>query len=456
MRYLIKFLIFSLLFININVLAQNTKKQTIINGKKVLEFGSPQRKVSIDRYKKYIKSDNDKTVFKVYWSRGYVNKITPRLNYKRHGLHTTFYRNGTKVNTLTFYRNGKRHGLQKKLSISGKILKLTRWKNGQKHGVEKRFSYKGKLINLTNWVKGLKQGQEIRYFNSGEIMLKKLYNKNKIIGTARTYYKNGKLSSKAPYKNGKRHGYFIYYYKNGRVNFKQRYKNGKRQGPALSYYQNGRLSGKKNYVNGKASGYALTYHKNGRVKSKLKYVNGKPVGWNIVFYPNGRVSTKYLFKDGKINGPYLTYYPNGAIKSKGIMKNYRYTGAILFYDGRNRVIFKQEYNKQGRMKNKVYWNLSSLLKAGKEALNKKASIITTEIKFYKSRIIFNSRGKKKPVFVISISPAARQLIALKLRERKIYSEIMFQGYRVSFVVSKINQNRVYGILLDFKALIGGK
>lgn len=72
------------------------------------------------------------------------------------------------------------------------------------------------------------------------------------------------------------------------------------------------------------------------------------------YYPDGQVmSTANVDGSGKFSGEAVNYFPSGKIKSKGTYKNGLYNGIWETYDESGRLLFQEEYDSNGAVKNTI-------------------------------------------------------------------------------------------------------
>ena len=95
-------------------------------------------------------------VKKHYYKSGALERETPYVNGKVHGLAKWYYESGALWSEAP-YVNGERHGIEKTYYASGALWWEIPYVDGNKHGIEKKHEAdKSSIVSLTLYNKGHK------------------------------------------------------------------------------------------------------------------------------------------------------------------------------------------------------------------------------------------------------------------------------------------------------------
>jgi antitoxin component YwqK of YwqJK toxin-antitoxin module len=179
---------------------------------------------------------------------------------RKHGLHTSYYEDGTKRSEFT-YKDGKKHGPRAKFRGDGSKKEEWHFKEGKLHGLNTR------------------------------------------------YYKNGTKEREATFKEHKPHGLNTRYYKNGSKAWQARFEEGLITGLYEAWSADGNTYYKKVFKNG--TGKKVRFRADGTKIEESYYKDGKKHGLNILYFPNGTKWLQTNYKEGEQHGLGTVYREDG-------------------------------------------------------------------------------------------------------------------------------------------------
>ncbi len=124
------------------------------------------------------------------------------------------------------YKAGKLDGELRKYTTLGKLQEVSNYRNGIKHGVSKWYHDANRILSEFEYVNGVLGGPSKSYHKNGKLSKESSYKENKLDGTYKSYYSNGELESEGKYILGKKDGKWTYYDKKGEVTEQEWYKDG--------------------------------------------------------------------------------------------------------------------------------------------------------------------------------------------------------------------------------------
>lgn len=163
-----------------------------------------------------------------YSELGYLEFISPREDFKKHGVEQHFYENGNLFWSVP-YVNGKKHGLYMEYHADGKTP----------------FEEK-------SYVMGKAQGEILRYYDDGVLKKRLRMMDGKKNGQSIFYRPDGSVESKVPYTDGERHGSQVLFDPSGEICGTIEWHMGIKHGEEIIYNEDGTVSGRQ-WVDGESS-----------------------------------------------------------------------------------------------------------------------------------------------------------------------------------------------------------
>ena len=205
----------------------------------------------------------------------YKQSETNYLAGEKHGLDTTWYKNGKKEEEIN-YANGSKKGLE-----------TTYYENGQKHSEISRK-------------KGNKHGLETTWHEDGQKKTEVNYDYNSKEGLETTWNTGGQKFSEINWKNGRQHGLETAWHQNGPKRKEVNYANGLISGLETFWYREGQKERETNYSAGERHGLETLWHyDNPRYKeSETNYKHGMEDGLQTLWSSSGEVESVRSYKDG--------------------------------------------------------------------------------------------------------------------------------------------------------------
>jgi|GEM_PF-1760782 len=244
---------------------------------------------------------------------------------------TKFYSSsGRMTSEGTFNENGKKEGLWKYYSNSGRLKEKQLMKNGE--GADTAFVYQPNgLLNLKLPYKDNKIDGDVLIYENG-ILTRSIPYKAGVIGSGDyiEYYPIGTIKTKYAIIDGKGNGRGSYLYDSGETYREGTLKDGKLEGERITYFRTGAVSYKENFINDERDGEYISYYLDGQIEAKGQYKLGKKIGtWEYYLQNGNKRKVQNFDEDGKENGQ-ETEYAKGGWKlsehsfNKGIIDAYKY------------------------------------------------------------------------------------------------------------------------------------
>lgn len=316
------------------------------------------------KLKKYINYDTNGVVI----TKGKKNyQLNDRYGYKYivatmkgsnfHGLHQTFWKNGT-VKTEKNYNKGTLDGWVTSYYEWGDVDDKIYYKDGNAHGKYTSYFANGTLYCEGYYHNDEKVGEWKYYHANGNLQKEYYYSDGKAIGNVTEYGVNGE----------KQHNY---YYMNGIIYRTETYdENGKRIQTIITPQGKGAYEMKsigghnyfKTVMNGGEYDKEKTFHfPNGQLLETVKMINGVKHGKFKSYYSNGEPRETGTYVYGNKEGEWLKYHHNGnlALKRNFIYDEvrdssteYYITGElsdINYYDRRGELTQTKSFHRSGKL-----------------------------------------------------------------------------------------------------------
>jgi antitoxin component YwqK of YwqJK toxin-antitoxin module len=175
-----------------------------------------------------------------------------------HGRRICYDNNGAIYKSNEFI-NGSYFGTHEFYDKFEGVVKIKNYRRGIKHGISLRYSLAGNLLRRTPYELGDKHGRRVEYFDSADRKIRKI----------------------AHFRNGNKHGRIK---KFSKLSIKKitRYTAGKKEGDRITFYPNGNLCTNEYFWEGLREGEQKRFDIDGKLIVIHTYSEGELVG---VFYP---------------------------------------------------------------------------------------------------------------------------------------------------------------------------
>jgi len=164
-------------------------------------------------------------------------------NNLKNGLHTIFFplnQQGEKMKGVeSFFENDVLHGLVVEYNDQGIKLAETPYQKGKKSGIAKVFTPSGKVQMTVAFEKDVQEGPITQYFPSGAVFRITPFVSGMRNGEEKTYHEDGSVASVFPYQNDLLQGLAQSWNAAGILVFEAEYQKGQRHGFFKKYYDDG-------------------------------------------------------------------------------------------------------------------------------------------------------------------------------------------------------------------------
>lgn len=230
----------------------------------------------------------------------WIQRVVSEMRFnQKHGKSVTYHSDDINVKYVEHYLFDKRHGIATTYYRNGRKKCVQFMKHGRLHGTSTTYydNARNTIEHVARYVDGLLQGEVITYCRY-----------------------RGKITMKYQYVDGELHGKASSYWINGNTKYTDTWVRGKRTGEVTRCYENGKREYVYEYLNGTVYDYhgcrhglCIRYRTNGNVSSRRMYHQGLLHGKTINYYPNGLPHRTIMYVDGIKHGPAINYNRNGVI-----------------------------------------------------------------------------------------------------------------------------------------------
>lgn len=253
MKIMKNLLIFCMLFVGLNLLAQDGQSwnQTDADGRRTGPWKGyyPGGQV---RYLGQFEKNRAVDTFYYYFEDSKLKSILihdPDTAQKVFAMH--FYSTGDTLAKGT-YINQKKQGIWITYGEGSVPVEVGSYKNDQKHGKWTIYYTDGVISEVIHYQEGIENGPYKTYFENGQIRMDAFYLNGALHGQVSYYEQNGKKEKEGEYVEGLRDGKWLVYDKNELVVKLLRYEGGKLQNPedldSTDYNQEEFMNRRKDYL----------------------------------------------------------------------------------------------------------------------------------------------------------------------------------------------------------------
>jgi antitoxin component YwqK of YwqJK toxin-antitoxin module len=194
----------------------------------------------------------------LYDGTGKVSRVQTYLNgvLQKEGPGNSDYGSGNEV----AYQDGKKHGQERVVDKTGKLLSTTQWNRGLKDGKELTYADDGKKVAKESVWKADELVQATEFYLNGNPKLREVYDTPKKLVRTR-YWDTGKTKEEGTLLACDSRGF--------------RSRGWCEEGTHKRFYENGDRAAEENYRAGKLHGTSKSWWDNGRQEEVAEYEDGK-------------------------------------------------------------------------------------------------------------------------------------------------------------------------------------
>ena len=298
------------------------------------------------------------------------------LNNQKEGL-GYYYDDDGKINNITRYKGGKRHGLTREFNEDSVIQVIYKYHND--------FMIDREFINQTG-VRGLKQGLWREYYENDNIKIEKNYKDNILNGYYREYDQKGRVLVSKFYSNGEeidkdpekdiKVEIVNQYDDSGKIVSSGGFVEGVPIGLHREYTDSEDIVNIKEYSEagqvvsqgimddkGLKNEFWKFYFPGGGVRSEGVFSNNLRSGEWKFYYPDGKLEQKGFYREGKTDGLWVWYYSDGSVLREENYYRGKEDGMSVEYDRFGNIIAKGEYI-EGNKEGEWYYNVGDQVEKG--------------------------------------------------------------------------------------------
>lgn len=299
-------------------------------------------------------------------------------NKLRDGKWTFWDKNGV-LREVVQFNEGRREGLTKYFSITGKesakiqyendkpwsgewvnwyhdgsLKESGLYQNGVREGSWKGWYENGQKKYVLQYQDNLKHGLYTAWSPSGRLTKDIEYNKGVSVSEYLVEYE-GESYTEINRRNGELSGSWIKWYSNGKKHEEGVYKYGKKGGTWTGWFKNGIKKYQGKYIDGTLDGSYIEYDNKGNLIKNIIYSGGGIVSEYHISHDNsGKV--EFHKKHGKLDGQWTRWYPNGNIAEEGHYKNGDRDGLWEGWYKSNKKYFSCNYENGNKVGTYKEWN----------------------------------------------------------------------------------------------------